>query len=154
MFKSRCDTSGMTQWFRAIVEASDEETYYKCFTASTPRDPDPDTSYEKWYGPLEEKIWTVLASRRVPRKAVNFFDDWSPNRTRHFTIERRYLSPRLVRSLHAILRGDYTRWRIEIIVVGVLSIDDHVGHVALWKDWVLCWGCGRELIPSTSSGTG
>jgi hypothetical protein len=61
------------------------------------------------------------------------------------------LSPRVVDAIHDLLTGDYQFWRIDVIVVNSITEDDHVGQIGMWKEWVLCWGCGRELLPSPST---
>lgn len=137
----------MSEWFENVVEASSEEAYYKCFDAASPTDPDPHTSYEKWYGPFERKIRRVLAHHGVPGRATEYFDDWCPNRTRHVTIERRYLTPEVILALHRLLKADYAFWRIDIIVVKSIARDDRLGQMALRADWVLCWGCARRMLP-------
>lgn len=138
----------MSNWYDQIVEACNEDAYYKCFDASTQPDPDPDTTYEKWYGPFEEQIRTVLDRHGVARESTVFFDDWCPNRTRHVTVERSHLKKEIIASLHALLVGDYRFWRIDVIVVGSINDDNRLAQLGISRDWILTWGNGRELLPS------
>jgi hypothetical protein len=140
----------MKQWFENVVEAVDVDAYYKCFGATTPTDKDPDTSYEKWYGPLEAKIARVLDDAGVPKSAIEFFDDWCANNTRHVTIERQYIDHELILAIHDLIGDDYKRfrWRIEVTIVGTIKGDDWLGKLGIWEDWVLCWGIGRSLLPT------
>jgi hypothetical protein len=132
------------------VEAVDIDAYYKCFGATTPTDKDPDTSYEKWYGPLEAKIAKVLQASGVPDSAIEFFDDWCPNNTRHVTIERQYVDQAMIIAIHDLIGDEYkrNRWRIEVTVVGTITENNELGKLGIWQEWVLCWGIGRSLLPT------
>ena len=141
---------GSLKLYERIVEASDIDAYWKCFDAATPRDTDPETSYEKWYGPLEAMIATVLEKAGIPKATIDFFDDWCPNNTRHVTIERAYANATLLSAIHDLIQGDYQRWRIEVTIVGVIKNDDELGKISIWSDWVLCWGIGKSLMSPTS----
>jgi hypothetical protein len=133
-------------WYDNVVVAHSYDAYYWCVGHSTPNDPDPDTTYEKHYGPLEKRIAKVLANHRVPKEAVEFFDDWCANLTRHVYVERRYVTPRIATDLFALLRRKYADWRIELILIGSMKKHDEVGQLMIRRDWALCFRVGRQLM--------
>jgi hypothetical protein len=139
----------MSDWFKNIVEANSSDAYYKCFDAATPTDRDPDTSYEKWYGPLEEQIAQVLLHAEIPKSAFSFFDDWCKNNTRHVDIESQYVNAAIIAAIHDLIKGESwrNRWRIEVTFVGTIKADDWQGKLGIWSEWVLCWGIGKDFLP-------
>jgi hypothetical protein len=88
----------------------------------------------------------VLREYDVPANSVRFFDDWCPNRTRHVTCEARYVTPQVLVALVGLLRRKYEFWRVEVIIVRDLEKDDEQGMIALQRNWVLCYGSGRQLV--------
>jgi len=134
-------------WYDNVVVASSVDAYYWCFDDSTPDDKDPETTYEKNYGPFEKRIAKVFAAHGVPASALDFFDDWCRNLTRHVWVEDRHVTPQVVTGLFALLRRKYERWRIEVILVRpTKSKRREVGHLMIRKDWALCHGVARRLM--------
>ena len=139
----------MSAWYNNILTANTEDAFHVCWRESIRHDPDPNTTYEKWYEPLDRKIVRALKKLGVPESATEYFDDWCPNCTRHVTVERKFVSPLVVTAIHDLLKKDYEYWRIEIRIVGTIDDDDLTGSICVQKDWLLVWGDVADLTPRT-----
>jgi hypothetical protein len=86
-----------------LVFAELQEAFYKLFDASTCVDPDPEASYEKTYGPFEQQIADECVALGVPQDAIDLFDDWCPNLTRHVTVTTAHVTSELRGKLSMLL---------------------------------------------------